>query len=118
MPAWIHEDGNYALDQLSGCAAADIRAYLEGERDGAQRAPEDYYAESGRTSGRWLGSGARAVGLSGEISEQTFDHLAADLHPDHETALVQRAGEHHRPGWDLTFSAPKSVSIDLSLPRP
>ncbi len=27
------------------------------------------------------------------------------------TALVQRAGDSHRPGWDLTFSAPKSVSV-------
>lgn len=94
-----------------GAAAADIRAYLEGERDGAQRGPEDYYTESGRTSGRWLGSGARALGLNGEINEQTFDRLAAGLHPEPAAALVQRAGEHHRPGWDLTFSAPKSVSI-------
>ncbi|MGH8200466.1 MAG: MobF family relaxase [Steroidobacteraceae bacterium] len=94
-----------------GAAAADIRAYLEGERDGAHRGVEDYYTESGRTSGRWLGSGARALGLDGEINEQAFDRLAAGLHPEREAALVQRAGSNHRPGWDLTFSAPKSVSI-------
>jgi Ti-type conjugative transfer relaxase TraA len=94
-----------------GAAAADIRAYLEGERDGAHRGPEDYYTESGRTSGRWLGSGTHALGLEGEINEQTFDRLAAGVHPEGEAALVQRAGAHHRPGWDLTFSAPKSVSI-------
>jgi Ti-type conjugative transfer relaxase TraA len=92
-------------------SGSSIRAYLEGERDGANRGAEDYYAESGRTSGRWVGSGARALGLQEDITEQAFDHLAAGLHPQSDEALVQRAGEHHRPGWDLTFSAPKSVSI-------
>ncbi|HEX3912865.1 MAG TPA: MobF family relaxase [Steroidobacteraceae bacterium] len=90
---------------------SDIRAYLEGERDGANRGAEDYYTESGRTPGRWLGSGARELHLAGDVNEQAFDRLAAGLHPDTDDALVQRAGDMHRPGWDLTFSAPKSVSI-------
>src|SRR5580658_2416227 len=92
-------------------SASGIRSYLEGERDGASCGAEDYYAESGRTSGRWVGTGARALGLQGEIHEQAFDHLAAGRHPTIDKDLVQRAGEQHRPGWDLTFSAPKSVSI-------
>jgi conjugative relaxase-like TrwC/TraI family protein len=92
-------------------AAADIRAYLEGERDGANRGAEDYYTEAGRTSGRWIGSGATELGLAGKVNEQAFDHLAAGFHPETDDALVQRAGDGHRPGWDLTFSAPKSVSI-------
>jgi Ti-type conjugative transfer relaxase TraA len=92
-------------------AASDIRAYLEGERDGANLGAEDYYAESGRTSGRWLGTGAAELSLTGEMSDKAFDRLAAGFHPETEDALVQRAGEHHRPGWDLTFSAPKSVSV-------
>jgi len=92
-------------------APSDIRAYLEGERDGANRGAEDYYTESGRTAGRWVGSGAAALQLAGDVNEKTFDRLAAGFHPELDTALVQRAGEHHRPGWDLTFSAPKSVSV-------
>jgi conjugative relaxase-like TrwC/TraI family protein len=92
-------------------SASGIRAYLEGERDGASRGAEDYYAESGRTNGRWLGAGARALGLQNEVNEQSFDHLAAGRHPTADRHLVQRAGEQHRPGWDLTFSAPKSVSV-------
>jgi conjugative relaxase-like TrwC/TraI family protein len=90
---------------------SDIRAYLEGERDGANRGAEDYYTESGRTAGRWLGSGAAELGRAGEVNEQAFDRLAAGFHPETGDALVQRAGDSHRPGWDLTFSAPKSVSI-------
>ena len=92
-------------------APSDIRAYLEGERDGANRGAEDYYTESGRTTGRWLGSGAAELHLAGDVNEQAFDRLAAGFHPEMDTALVQRAGEYHRPGWDLTFSAPKSVSV-------
>ena len=41
--------------------ASDIRAYLEGERDGANRGAEDYYAESGHTHGRWLGKRRRRI---------------------------------------------------------
>ena len=90
---------------------SDIRTYLEGERDGANRGAEDYYTESGRTAGHWIGSGASELGLAGEVNEQAFDRLAAGFHPETGDALVQRAGDSHRPGWDLTFSAPKSVSI-------
>jgi Ti-type conjugative transfer relaxase TraA len=91
--------------------AAGIRAYLEGERDGAHRGPEDYYTESGHTQGQWLGSGAKELGIAGNVTEHAFDRLAAGFHPETNEALVQRAGENHRPGWDMTFSAPKSVSV-------
>ena len=99
-------------------SASGIRAYLEGERDGANRGPEDYYAESGRTSGHWMGSGAADLHLTGEVTDKAFDHLAAGLDPESGEPLVQRAGEHHRPGWDLTFSAPKSVSIVWGIAEP
>jgi Ti-type conjugative transfer relaxase TraA len=95
--------------------AGGIRAYLEGERDGANHNADDYYTEGGGTAGRWLGSGAQALGLSGNVEPQTFDRLAAGFHPQTGEAIVQRAGESHRSGWDLTFSAPKSVSIVWGL---
>jgi conjugative relaxase-like TrwC/TraI family protein len=90
---------------------SDIRAYLEGERDGANRGAEDYYTESGHAQGRWLGIGAAELQLAGDVNENAFDRLAAGFHPETGAALVQRAGDSHRPGWDLTFSAPKSVSV-------
>lgn len=92
-------------------SALSIRAYLEGERDGANRGAEDYYTESGRTQGQWLGSGAKALALGETVDEKAFDRLAMGFHPETEAALVQRAGESHRPGWDMTFSAPKAVSV-------
>ncbi len=62
-------------------SASGIRAYLEGERDGANRGPEDYYAESGQARGVWLGSGAAELQLTGEVTEHAFDRLAAGLDP-------------------------------------
>ena len=96
-------------------APSSIRAYLEGERDGASRGPEDYYTDSGRTQGQWLGSGATALSLNDHINDVAFDRLAAGFHPETNEPLVQRAGDAHRSGWDLTFSAPKSVSVVWGL---
>jgi len=92
-------------------SGSGIRAYLEGERDGANRGPEDYYAEAGQAAGEWLGSSAESLGLSGAVRERPFDALAAGFDPGSGQPLVRRTGESHRPGWDFTFSAPKSVSV-------
>jgi len=99
-------------------SGSGIRAYLEGERDGANRGPEDYYAEAGQAAGQWLGSGAQSLGLDGAVHERAFDALAAGFDPGSGQPLVQRAGESHRPGWDLTFSAPKSVSVVWGVAEP
>lgn len=100
-------------------SSSDIRSYLVGERDGAGRSPEDYYTESGHARGQWLGSGAKDLGLAGDVSETAFDRLADGYHPGTDKTIVQGAGsERHRPGWDFTFSAPKSVSIVWGVSDP
>lgn len=76
-------------------------------------AQEDYYLAGGEPPGEWLGEGAQKLGLSGVVGRSGFLELF-DGFQDGE-ALVQNAGkERHRPGWDLTFSAPKSVSVAWS----
>ncbi|MCB1153063.1 relaxase domain-containing protein [bacterium] len=72
--------------------------------------PEDYYVAAG-DSGSWSGAGADALGLAGGASAEQFRALAEGRDPRSGAALVQGAGEEHRAGWDLTFSAPKSVSV-------
>jgi len=75
-------------------------------------AREDYYLEGGEPPGRWLGTGAGALGLSGLVDKEQFRHLFQGFSAGGEEKLVQSAGhESHRPGWDLTFSAPKTVSV-------
>lgn len=73
-------------------------------------AREDYYTEGGEPVGLWLGKGAEKLGLSGAVAKETFLELFNGFQDGER--LVQNAGkDNHRPGWDLTFSAPKSVSV-------
>ena len=73
---------------------------------------DDYYAEGGLAPSAWLGSGATALGLSGEVDRRAFQALLEGRLSDGQILGTHRDGQlAHRPGWDLTFSAPKSVSV-------
>lgn len=78
-------------------------------------AAEDYYLKGGEPPGRWYGEGAQSLGLHGEVQDTELYNLFGGYSPDGSRLLVQmqRHSEKaaHRPGWDLTFSAPKSVSV-------
>lgn len=78
-------------------------------------AQEGYYLKGGEPPGRWLGSGASWLDLKGQVTAVTLGHLLAGRSPDGAASLVQRQtygdGRTRQPGWDLTFSAPKSVSV-------
>lgn len=75
---------------------------------------EDYYLAGGEPEGVWFGRGAEALGLTGAIDKNAFANLFRGLDPTGEKALGQAQhyadGRERQPGWDLTFSAPKSVS--------
>lgn len=78
-------------------------------------AAEDYYLQGGEPPGRWIGSGASAMGLVGEVDAKALKELFNGYDPEGK-ALVRNAGVttgklRRKPGWDLTFSAPKSVSL-------
>lgn len=78
-------------------------------------AREDYYVNGGEPPGRWWGSGAEKLGLTDRVEKSELKALFRGSSPDGE-ALVQNAGKEDRqPGWDLTFSAPKSVSVLWSV---
>jgi len=72
---------------------------------------EDYYLEGGEPPGAWVGHAANVLGLEGLVGKDDLRALLRGFSP-HGTKLVQNAGHRDRkPGWDLTFSAPKSVSV-------
>jgi conjugative relaxase-like TrwC/TraI family protein len=76
---------------------------------------EDYYLQGGEPPGRWIGKGAARFNLSGEVRKEAFRNLLQGFDPEGKIFLVQNAGnEHRQSGWDLTFSAPKSVSAAWS----
>lgn len=72
---------------------------------------DDYLLNGGEPQGVWLGEGAGALGLTGLVEDVVYRRLMGGFSPDGSEELVRNAGtESRRPGWDLTFSAPKSVS--------
>jgi len=78
-------------------------------------AREDYYLEGGEPPGTWYGEGIAAFGLEGEVQAAQLYNLFDGLSPDGTIEVVQLQRHdgkaEHRPGWDLTFSVPKSVSV-------
>lgn len=80
-----------SISQLTGDAGG-IANYVEGRSQSAH----DYYTRQG-ASGHWHGAGASAMGL--------HQYARADL-----IRLLEQAGSRGRPGYDLCYSAPKSIS--------
>ena len=70
-----------------------------------------------RTANRWHGGGAAALGLPQRVSRRRFVAVLEGRVPGTDIRLGRVVdGEHlHRPGWDATFSAPKSVSLEALL---
>ena len=80
------------------------------ERDG-------YYAKNDpehRQASFWYGDAAKALGLKAHVRPSRFESVLSGYVPGTDLRLGRmREGEHdHRPGWDITLSAPKSVSLE------
>lgn len=75
-------------------------------------ANEDYYLDGGEPPGLWTGKGSAALGLDGVVDRRPFYSIFNGISPVGAESLVQKQPDtRHHPGWDLTFSAPKSVSV-------
>ena len=75
-------------------------------------AVEDYYSQGAEaTPSRWVGSAAEALALSGPVDREDHLRTLQGFDPRTGEALVQKAGENRRYAFELTFSAPKSVSL-------
>lgn len=73
-------------------------------------ARDNYYtSDQANGSSLWAGKGAAELGLSGSVDAKQFERILAGELPN-GVVLDGKRGE-HRPGWDVTMSVPKSVSI-------
>lgn len=75
-------------------------------------ARDDYYSEDRTVAGQWVGAGAEQLGLRGNVEREDFAAVLDGRDPRTGTILVASVPEkERRAGWDATFIAPKSVSI-------
>ncbi|MBE1427015.1 conjugative relaxase-like TrwC/TraI family protein [Desulfomicrobium macestii] len=75
-------------------------------------AREDYYTHGGEPAGKWIGRGAERFGYCGETVGKADLYFAFEgYNHKYGNAIANNAGDKHKAGYDLTFSAPKSVSI-------
>ena len=72
---------------------------------------EHYYSPNAEGRSTWFGRGAAILGLEGPVDPKIFEALLYGRLPNGVVMRQTQHGLHHRPGYDLTFSAPKSVSI-------
>lgn len=73
---------------------------------------DDYYHRSTQAQpSRWWGRGAAALGLEGEVDRTSFEAALAGRLPHGVVLMGRDGGDERRPGFDLTLSAPKSVSL-------
>ncbi len=94
-----------------GAVASSAQGISYYERDG-------YYAKDDpahRDASAWTGKGAEDLGLSGPVDPDLFKAVLEGKVLDGTGRQLGRGGPdgalQHRPGRDLTFSAPKSVSL-------
>ncbi len=81
---------------------------------------DDYYTGRGEAPGEWTGAGAQALGLQGRVGAGQFGALIAGHDPrDPATRLRSSAHDPKVAAYDLTFSAPKALSILFAIaPEP
>ena len=91
-----------------GSAAQGAR-YYENDSYFAKDDPEH------RQASAWFGKGSQELGLEGPVDPDIFRAVLEGKVPDGSGIELGRRGRDgkilHRPGRDLTFSAPKSVSL-------
>ena len=90
---------------------------------------EQYYSQEGQIQGVWAGRLAQEWGLSGPATPDELKRLMDGRQPETGEQLIRNVGSReytndtgerkttsgHRAGWDITISAPKSVSAAAIL---
>jgi conjugative relaxase-like TrwC/TraI family protein len=100
-----------------------IRAMTSGEGYAQRHLQQsDYYDQNRTVEGEWHGRGAELLGLRGQVASEDFEAVRQSLDPQTGEFLRQRHSADRigsdgveqskaRSLYDMTFSAPKSVSV-------
>jgi conjugative relaxase-like TrwC/TraI family protein len=80
---------------------------------------DEYYTGDQAEPGHWAGQAAERLGLSGRVTPEQFRRLLDGRDPTNGEPLgVPLTTAHRVGGFDLCFSAPKSVSLAWALGGP
>jgi len=105
------------VHKIAASDTAGYVAYLASQ--GPERRRGDYYlgheGQPAEGPGEWLGQGAVALGLTGEVQREDLLALWQGRDPRSGEQLVRHAHGVHTAAVDCTFSAPKSVAIVWAL---
>jgi conjugative relaxase-like TrwC/TraI family protein len=94
-------------------ASVDQLAYYEQQ---VARGMEDYFSGRGEAPGRWVGAGCGGIGISDRVDRDAFMRAMDGCDPRTGERLRPGHGRTKIAGFDLTFSAPKSVSVLFAIP--
>ena len=98
------------VTHLKGGNPAAISKYVENER--REEKALGYYSEQGGAPCQWIGQGAADQGLDGQVQREDLERALSGVTT---TGIdISKRGnreEERRMGTDLTFAAPKSVSM-------
>lgn len=97
-----------------------VATIAAGTSAGYYLAQSEYYLGGSEPPGTWISTGAGfGITRGGTVERELFERLHAAIDPDGRTLLSNGGGRIDRvPGYDMTFSAPKSVSVLWALGGP
>jgi conjugative relaxase-like TrwC/TraI family protein len=108
-----------AMLSIGKLAAGQANYYLQQARRRVDRPAgiatgvEDYYLAGPEAAGEWIGALTRDLGVSGRVGDDGL-HLALRSRSPMTGELLPRRAL-RVPGFDVTFSAPKSVSVVFGI---
>lgn len=94
-------------------SAASAKSYFGREAKLEKDISAYYEHDSAFGGGKWMGHGAEILGLKGAVGQHQFERLL-EGHLPGGIEIEPKTDGTHRPGNDLSFHAPKSVS-ELAL---
>jgi len=106
--------GGRAVLSLGKLAPGQQQYYL----DTVARGAEEYYTGAKEAPGQWVGSAAPRLWLAGKVDAEALGRILEHVDP---TGVYRLTAAHSVPtvaGFDVTFCAPKSVSLLFALGSP
>ncbi|WP_136468930.1 MobF family relaxase [Flagellimonas onchidii] len=103
--------GGLMIRMFQSQTAGHAKSYF---RDALSKA--DYYINDQELNGTFNGRIAHKLGLEGQlVNKETFEKLCDNINPKDGGSLTPRTVKDRRVGYDISFHAPKSVSIVHAL---